>query len=172
MPKVITLYVRYVDKLCLIVGRFAMYLIFVLMGILLFSSVSRALFGVSHIWVVEMAQFTMAAYYILGGGYSMLQDAHVRVDVFYGRLIPKRRAFVDTITAFCLIFYLILLIYGGISSTEYALKYGQKNYSSWGPPLAPIKIIMTSGIFLMLLQAISMFFKDVARVRGKAIDEL
>ena len=169
MPAAIRLYVRYVDMLCRLVGRFAMYLLFVMMGILLFSVISRTAFDRPHIWVVEMTQFTMAAYYLLGGGYSMLQDAHVRVDVFYGRWTPKRRAFADSITAFCLVFYLVFLLYGGYSSTEYALQYGQKNYSAWAPPLAPIKIIMSFGIFLMLMQALSMFFKDLARACGKEI---
>ncbi len=165
MPRAVIAYVRYVDAVSRVVGRFAMYLVFVMMGVLLYSSLSRT-FHVSPIWIVEMAQFTMAAYYLLGGGYSMLLDSHVRVDIFYGRWSPRQRGFADTITAFCLIFYLIFLLIGGLSSTEYALEYGQKNYSSWAPPLAPIKIIMTFGILLMLLQAVSMLFKDVARARG------
>ncbi|MGI9301773.1 MAG: TRAP transporter small permease subunit [Gammaproteobacteria bacterium] len=170
MPNAVKNYVRYVDALSRSVGRFAMYLIFAMLGILLFSSISRAA-NVPQLWVVEMAQFTMAAYYLLGGGYSMLLDSHVRVDIFYGRWSIKKRAFTDSITAFCLIFYLIFLLVGGISSTQYALEYGQKNYSAWGPPLAPIKIIMTIGIVLMLLQATSMFFKDLARARGEPLDE-
>lgn len=91
------------------------------------------------------------------------------MDIFYGRWSLKRRAFTDSITAFCLVFYLVFLLVGGISSTQYAIEYGQKNYSSWAPPLTPIKIIMTVGILLMLLQAISMFFKDLARARGEPI---
>jgi len=170
LPRAIQAYVKYVDLVSHVVGRFAMYLIFAMMGILLFSVVSRSAFNVPHIWVVEMAQFTMAAYYLLGGGYSMLLNSHVRVDIFYGRWSLKRRAFTDSITAFCLVFYLVFLLVGGLSSTEYALEYGQKNYSTWGPPLAPIKIIMCFGILLMLLQAISMFFKDLARARGMPID--
>lgn len=169
MPKAIKAYVRYVDLVNRTVGRVTMYLIFVMMGILLFSTISRTIFDVPHIWVIEMAQFTMAAYYLLGGGYSMQLDAHVRMDVLYDRWSPKRRAFTDSITAFSLVFYLVFLLYGGISSTEYALQYGQKNYSSWAPDMAPIKIIMTTGIFLMLLQAIAMFFRDLATVRGKSL---
>ena len=169
MPNAIKIYVRYVDALSRVAGKFAMYLIFAMMGILLFASISRAGFNTPHIWVVEMAQFTMAAYYLLGGGYSMLLDAHVRVDLFYGRWPLKKRAFTDSITAFCLIFYLIFLLVGGLSSTQYALEYGQKNYSTWGPPLAPIKIIMAFGILVMLLQAIAMLFKDWATYKGKAI---
>jgi TRAP-type mannitol/chloroaromatic compound transport system permease small subunit len=169
LPQAVKLYVRYVDAVSRVVGKFAMYLIFVMMGILLFSSISRAGFNTPYIWAVEMAQFTMAAYYLLGGGYSMLIDSHVRVDIFYNRWPVKKRAFADSITAFCLIFYLIFLLVGGLSSTHYALEYGQKNYSSWAPPLAPIKIIMSFGILLMLLQAISMFFKDLATATGKDI---
>ena len=170
MPKIIRLYVKYVDAINNTVGRITMYLIFVMMGILIFSAVSRSVFNVPHIWVMEMAQFTMAAYYLLGGGYTLQNNAHVRMDLLYERWPLKKRAFADSITAFFLIFYLGVLFYGGWSSTEYALQYGQKNYSSWGPPMAPIKIIMTTGIFLMLLQAFAILFRDIATASGKSIE--
>ena len=146
-----------------------MYFIFVMMGILLFSSTSRTFFGISHIWTVEMAQFVMTAYYLLGGGYSMQLDSHVRMDLLYSQWSPRGQALADALTSGFLIFFLIVLLVGGISSTEYAITYGQKNYSSWAPPLAPIKIIMTIGIALMLLQVIAVFFKDVAKARGEAL---
>lgn len=146
-----------------------MYLIFVMMGILLFSSISRSMFNTSYIWVVEMAQFTMAAYYILGGGYSMMLDSHVRMDLLYSRWPERRRAGTDAFTSLFLVFYLVVLLIGGVSSTIYALEYGQKNYSSWAPPLAPIKIIMCIGILIMLLQAVSTFLKDLAKARGEPL---
>lgn len=169
MPKAIITYVRYVDALNKIVGKFAMYLIFVMMGILLFAAISRTVFDTPHIWAVEMSQFTMAAYYMLGGGFSLFMGSHVRMDVLYGTWTPKRRATVDIFTVFCLIFYLVVLLAGGISSTMYSLEYGQKNYSAWAPPVAPIKCIMVTGIVLMLLQAFATLFKDIANVRGEKI---
>jgi TRAP-type mannitol/chloroaromatic compound transport system permease small subunit len=117
-----------------------------------------------------MAQFAMAAYYMLGGGYSMQLQSHVRMDLLYGRWSPRRKGFTDSITAFCLVFYLVLLLYGGFSSTEYALQYGETSYSSWSPYMWPIKIIMTFGIVLMLLQAIAVLFRDIAKARGMTID--
>jgi len=90
--------------------------------------------------------------------------------VLYSRWSPKKQAFTDSITAFFLVFYLLVLLYGGFSSTEYAITYNQKNYSAWAPPMWPIKVIMTLGIFLMLLQSIAIFFKDLARARGKEIE--
>lgn len=159
---------RYVEVVNRTVGRFAMYLIFIMMGVLLFSSISRGVFNVSHIWVVEVAQMTMAAYYILGGGYSMQLDSHVRMDLLYGRWSLRTRAIVDAITGCCLIFYLIFLLYGGVSSTQYAIEYGQKNYSAWAPPMAPIKVIMTFGITMMLLQVLVAFLKDLDKAKGES----
>ncbi|MGH6885177.1 MAG: TRAP transporter small permease subunit [Geminicoccales bacterium] len=170
MPGPIKVYVRSIDAVNRVVGRFVMYLIFAMMGVLLFSSGSRTLFGTSHIWVIETAQFLMTAYYLLGGGYSMQLDAHVRMDLVYARWSPRTRAAVDAITVGFLLFYLIVLLAGGISSTQYAIEYGQKNYSSWAPPLAPIKIVMVIGIALMLLQVIAVFFRDLAAARGETLE--
>ena len=165
MRRAIKAYVRWVDALSYGVGRLAMYLIFVMIGILLLSSIARTGFNTSFIWNVEMAQFVMTAYYLLGGGYSMQLDSHVRMDLLYSRWSPKRRAAVDAVTVVFLIFYLVVLLIGGVSSTQYALQYGQTNYSSWAPPLAPIKIVMCIGITIMLLQAVATFFKDLERAR-------
>ena len=170
MPEAVRLYVRYVNGVNRVVGRFAMYMIFAMIGLLLFSSISKTFF-LPTIWTLEMAQFSMAAYYLLGGAYSMQLGAHVRMDLLYGRWSPKGKAFADSITAFCLVFYLVMLLYGAFSSTEYALQYGEESYSSWAPYMAPIKIIMTFGVVLMLLQAIAIFFTDLATVRGINIDD-
>jgi TRAP-type mannitol/chloroaromatic compound transport system permease small subunit len=152
-----------------VVGKFAMYLVFFMIGILLYEPVARNLFGKSSIWSVEMAQFTMAAYYLLGGGFSMMLKGHVRMDLLYGRWSDKKKARVDAITGLFLIFYLVFLLYGACSSTEYAIRYGQKNRSAWAPYMAPIKIIMGTGILLMLLQTIATFFKDLAKARGEKL---
>ena len=169
MPKAVKAFVGYIDAANKALGKFSMYLVFAMMGILLFESISRTIFNRPHIWVVEMAQFVMAAYYLLGGGYSMLLEGHVRMDLLYGRWSARRQALSDVFTALLLIFYMVFLLTGGISSSKYALKYGQENYSAWGPPLAPIKLIMTFGILMMLLQIIATFFKDLAKARGKEL---
>ncbi len=169
MPKAVKIFVRYVEAVNKVVGKFSMYLVFGMIGILLFESISRTIFNKPHIWVVEMAQFTMAAYYLLGGGYSMILKGHVRMDLLYGRWSEKTRATVDLFTGLFLIFYLVLLLYGAYSSIEYAVMYGQRNRSAWAPLMAPIKIIMGTGVLLMLLQTIATWFKDLAKARGEKI---
>lgn len=168
MIKAICAYVRFVDGLNRFVGKVTMYLIFVMMGILFYSSVSKTFFTPA-LWTLEMAQFTMTAYYLLGGAYSMQMGSHVRMDLLYGRWTPRRQAWMDAFTVFFLLFYLGVLLYGGFSSTEYALRYGERSFSSWAPPMAPIKIIMTFAVFLMLLQAVSTLFKNIAQAQGKTL---
>ena len=168
MPKAVTIYVRYVDKANRFVGIFAMYLIFAMIGILFYSTISKSFFNPS-LWTLEMAQFTMVAYYLLGGGYSMQTHSHVRMDLLYDRWSDKTKAAVDAVTICFMIFYLCLLLYGGFSSTHYALQYGEQSYSVWAPKMAPIKIVMCVGIFLMLLQALATFFKNLASARGEPL---
>ena len=169
MPKAVVKFVRTVDAVNRVVGTFSMYLVFMMIAILLYEPIARNLFGKSSIWAVEMAQFTMAAYYLLGGGFSMMLKGHVRMDLLYGRWSEKKKATYDVFTDLFLIFYLVFLLYGAYSSIEYAVMYGQRNRSAWAPYMAPIKIIMGTGVLLMLLQAIATFFKDLAKARGKEI---
>ncbi len=168
MPDVLKTYVRVVDRFNRGVGRVTMYLIFVMMGILLWSSMSKAFF-LPSLWTLEMAQFVMSAYFLLGGAYSLQLDSHVRMDLAYGRWSPRTKAIVDVVTIFMLFTYLFFLLYGGISSTNYAIQYSETSYSSWSPYMAPIKIVMVIGIFLTLLQATSIFIKDLAVALGRPL---
>jgi len=85
MPKAVKVFVHSVEAVNRVVGKFCMYLVFLMIGILLYEPIARNLFDQSCIWAVEMAQFTMAAYYLLGGGYSMILKGHVRMDLLYER---------------------------------------------------------------------------------------
>ena len=165
MPYVLKRYVLVVEAAGRRVGRAAMYLIFALMAILLYSSFSKA-FLLPAQWTLEMAQFTMVAYYILGGPYSMQHGEHVRMDLLYSTWSPRTKALVDIVTVLFLLFYLGVLLYGGINSTTYALEVGERSYSAWAPYMAPIKIVMCVGVVLMILQATAVMLRDFARVRG------
>ena len=169
MPKAVKIFVRSVDAVNKVVGKATMYLVFVMIGLLLYEPISRTIFDKPLIWSMEMSQFTMAAYWLLGGGYSMMLKGHVRMDLLYGRWSKKKKARVDAITDLFLIFYMVFLLIGAYSSIEYAVMYGQRNRTAWAPYMAPIKIIMGIGVLLMMLQAISTLFKDLATARGEKI---
>ncbi len=182
-------YIDAVDAVNFRVGRVMMYGIFVLMAILLWSSVSKTFF-VPSLWTLEMAQFVMVAYYILGGPYSIQLGSNVRMDLLYGEWSLHKKAWFDLITVLFLIFYLCVLLYGAVSSTAYSLGYWgtepfsffgglltgaedigrmERSPTAWRPYLWPVKSIMILGMFLMLLQCISELLKDVLRIKGEAI---
>lgn len=167
--RAIARYVRAINATNHAVGHVAMYLLFVMMGILTYAVISNVILKSPAIWVMEMAQFSMAAYYLLGGGYTLKEGAHVRMDVFYERWGPRTKAVVDSFTGVALLFYLGILVWGGIESTQYALEYSQKNFTAWGPPLAPIKIIMSVGMGLMLLQGVALVLQDLVKACGKEL---
>ena len=169
MSKFFSSYVYFVDMVCEKVGRFVMYWVFFMMFLLILSFITRNIINYPLMWIIEMAQFTMTAYYLLGGGYSMITDDHVRMDLFYGKLSTRGKAKMDIFTSIFLIIFLAVLLYGSISSLLYTLEYRQKLFTAWAPYVWPIKTLMLSGILLMLLQAFSMLIKDFAKVMDKKI---
>jgi TRAP-type mannitol/chloroaromatic compound transport system permease small subunit len=182
-------YISTIDAINYRLGRIVMYGIFLLMGILLWSSISKT-FLLPSLWTLEMAQFVMVAYYILGGPYSIQLGSNVRMDLLYGEWSVRKKAWFDLITVLFLIFYLCVLIYGAVSSTAYSLGYWgtepfsflgglvtgaeevgrmERSSTAWRPYMWPIKSIMILGMTLMLLQCVSELFKDVLRIKGEKI---
>ena len=156
---------RVIDAINHRIGRFIMYGIFVMMAILLYSSISKTFF-VPSLWTLEVAQFAMVTYYILGGPYSIQLGSNVRMDLFYANWSIRKKAWFDCFTVLLLIFYLSVLIYGAVDSTTYSFQYNERSPTAWRPYLWPIKVIMLTGFVLMLLQAISELIKDIATLKG------
>ena len=183
MRKLLKAYVTAVEKFNRVVGRITMHMIFVMMAVLLWSSFNKVTTGMRapgfwpedwwwpvilpSWWPLEVSQFMMVAYFLLGGAYSMQLGDHVRMDLLYGMWSDRTKAAIDVLTVMFLMLYLVVLLYGGISSTQYALQYNEISPSLWRPQMAPIKIIMCIGIFLMLLQATATLIKDIARLKGE-----
>ncbi|WP_350333138.1 TRAP transporter small permease subunit [Coralliovum pocilloporae] len=189
MKAFLSRFVRTVDAVNYRTGRFVIYGIFLMIGILLWSSVSKTFFEPS-LWTLEIAQFAMVSYYMLGGPYAMQLGANVRMDLFYGEWSDTRKAQIDAFTVFFLMFYLGVLLHGGLTSLAYSLGHFkgdtysfflglitgyedvgrlERSPTAWRPYLWPIKLIMCAGVFMMLLQAISELIKDVAKIRGVSL---
>jgi len=195
MVSIVRAYVRFVDAMNRFIGRIAMLLIFAMMAVLMYSVISKNFFEPS-LMTLEIAQFMMVAYFLLGGPYSMQMGDHVRMDLLYGGWSDMTKAAVDSVMVIFLFIYLGVLLYGALGSTAYSLGFfGSNPFEFWGkfiggfltggpegasehlgflertptawrPYMWPIKSIMTIGIFLMLLQAIAVWFRDIAKLRG------
>ena len=199
LPEFAITYVKWVERLNYRVGRFAMYLLFAMMAILLWSTISKAISGEPfHLldspahWTLLSAQFAITAYYMLGGPYSLQLGSNVRMDLIYGSWSARTKAWADAITVLALLFFLGVLLYGGLGSLAYSLGYWgsdplafffglltgaeeigrlERAPGIWRAHLWPIKVIMCVGILLMILQVLAIFFRDVATIRGVDLDE-
>ena len=168
MPRLAIAYVRLIDRLCARIGRFAMYLLYVMMAILLWSSITKY-FEFPAIWTLELAQFTLVAYYMLGAPWTLQMDTNVRMDLLYMRYSPKGQALWDVFTVMALMFYLGVMFYGAVDSTIYSFEVGERNPSAWRPFMWPLKSIISFAFGLMLLQSISILIRDIAILRGEKI---
>lgn len=165
MPGWIITLVRVIEGFNYYVGRVALYLFFVLGGILLWSIIAKAFFR-PPLWTQEMSQFTLVAYFMLGGAYALQLGSNVRMDLLYQRWSPRRRALTDIVTVFAMITFLAVIIWGGLDSVIYALEVGERSRSVWRPYLAPVKIIIVTGAVMMLLQSVCFLIRDIAFLRG------
>jgi TRAP-type mannitol/chloroaromatic compound transport system permease small subunit len=169
MPHLIRTYVRIVDKVSDYVGYLAASLIFFMGATLIFDAVTRNVLHIPVHWAIELTQFTLAAYYFMGGPITLKNDSHVRMDLWYSNLSERGKAKLDLATIGCLIFYLGVMLVGSISSLQFAISTNEKRFSMWNPSVIPIKALLTICLVLMLLQAFALVFKHIATLRGERL---
>lgn len=169
MPRALANYVRYIGWFNTRVGKIMEYGIFVIIAIMLIEAVRRYFFNNPTVWSIELGKFVLGTYFIIGAGYILLCEGHVRMDALSSRWSAKRRTNFELATFFTVIVYLTVLLRGSIDSALFSLRLSQHSATPWGPPLSPIKVIIVIGVSLLLLQAIALFIRDLSIVKGKPI---
>ena len=83
------------------IGRLSLYLILAMALVQFGAVILRYLFGLNYIAMQESVTYMHGAVFLLAGGYALLTDDHVRVDIFYRGASPRRKALLDLIGAYC-----------------------------------------------------------------------
>jgi TRAP-type mannitol/chloroaromatic compound transport system permease small subunit len=108
------------------------------------------------------------AYCIIAGAYTHRYDGHVRMDVIYGTWSTRTKAVADTITSFLTLVFLGVFLWLSIKNSVESWRVLEYSGSAWGPPVYPLKTIISVGVFLLLLQAIANFIRYLATaIRGE-----
>lgn len=162
-------YVRTADRAADLVGWAAAGLIFVMAATLIFDAFTRNVIQTPVHWAIELTQFTLAAYYFMGGAMTLKNDDHVRMDLIFSSLSDRGRARVEVLTGVCMLAFLGVMLVGGVASLSYAIETNERRFSVWNPSVIPIKALMVACLVLMLTQALSIILKNLAILRGKAL---
>ena len=101
---------RRIDRFQDALGRALSWLMLVMVLTVFFDVVSRYLFARTFVFTQELEWYIFAVAYLMAGGYVMLWDEHVRVDILYSRMGPRTRAWVDFVLLFVFFFPSTLLV--------------------------------------------------------------
>lgn len=117
--------------------------------------------------LLELQWYLFSMVFFLGAPYALLHNEHVRVDVIYGRMSGRRRAWVNLLGALLfLIPFCIFLIWFSLSFVENSWAILEDSPDPGGLPRYPIKTMIPIGAGILAIQGISEAIKNAARLMG------
>ncbi len=132
---------------------------------IVFGVVRRYVFNAPTLWQGELTTYLCAATYMVGGAFVQLSGAHVRVDIFYRLWSPRLRAIIDLVTAPVFFLGLGLMFWVGAEWAGQGIKLGATSGSPWNPIIWPVRLLIPLGSFLLLLQGLATFIRDIGIAR-------
>jgi TRAP-type mannitol/chloroaromatic compound transport system permease small subunit len=103
MPHRLTAIADLIDRLIAAIGRAVIWLSLAVVLIQFTVVVLRYAFGIGSIWLSESIIYGHAAMFMLAAAWTLQQNGHVRVDVFYSEASPAARALVDLLGSLLLL---------------------------------------------------------------------
>jgi TRAP-type mannitol/chloroaromatic compound transport system permease small subunit len=160
----------YVDMINRTVGALVRWCALIMVLVQFTLVVLRYVYGVSYIYLNESVLYLHGALFMLGAGYTLLVDGHVRVDIFYAKLTERGRAAVDIMGHLCFLLpsMSFLLVYSW-PSVRRSWSILEGPISVGGIPASfLLKSLIPAFCILIMVQALSNLVRDVARFRGTA----
>ncbi len=164
-------YIHAVDTLSEWIGRILCWLMVPLVFVTAFEVFMRYVMKHPTIWAWDVNIQIFAAITFLGGGYALLTKGHVTVDVFTIKMNKKKRALLEIITSVVFFFGMGVLMIKGWQMFLMSWKVKENMPSIWAPPYYPMKFLVPLGCFLLILQGISEFLKNLDTILRKDNEE-
>lgn len=142
-------------------GRIGGWLLIPLSFIVLTDVILRYVFNMATIWVWDVGVQIQAAIVVLGGGYALLHNGHVSVDILISKLSTRKRALLDTIMYIFLVGGIAVLLWRLSISAQFALSIKEHWTSTWAPVIYPLKVLIVIGVGALLLQAIAGWIRHI-----------
>ena len=164
---------RAIDAVSRFFGRFIIWLVLAAALISAANAVARKAFNIGSNAFLEIQWYLFGAVFLLGAGYTLLQNAHVRIDVLAGKLSMRTRMYIDIggILVFLLpmCWFMIEFAWPVVVG---AYVSGEMSSNSGGLIRWPVYALVPLGFGLLGLQAISELIKRFAFLQGKGPNPL
>ena len=158
------------DRISDISGRITAWLTLTMVLSTTIIVVLRYVFDTGFIWMQESVTWMHAAVFMVGAAYTLLHEEHVRVDIFYRKIGPRRRALVDMLGV--LLFLLPLCGFLAWMAWDFAATSWSIHETSREPgglpyPMIPLlkSVVLVMPVFVAL-QGISLLLRSFARLRS------
>lgn len=153
MPKSVQILYDAVTALNRFMFRTASLLMFVIVPVMLFAVVSRYVFNSPSSWAMELATLVFGPYFLLAGPYLLHERGHVSLDLVQHAAGPGVRRFLEIVNFPIIIAFCVILLFYAVPFAQQAFEYGETSYSSWNPPIWPVKLFIPLALLLLGLQA-------------------
>lgn len=159
---------RWIDTMNEWIGHFVAWITLSLVVVVFGDVVMRYLFRMSFVVTQELEWHLFALIFLLGAGYTLLHDGHVRVDIIYQQLNPKAQAWVNLIgTVFFLLPGCAMVVITSWKFTYNAWAVLEGSPDPGGIPLRfLIKGAITAGFVLLFIQGLAMGFHSLLQLLG------
>jgi len=148
-------------------GKAVSWLSLVVMVLVTIEVIARYGFNRPTTWIWDVNVQLIAAVALFGGAYAFWQGAHVKVDVLSLRLSPRKRAVLDMISSSLFFICVGVLVWKGWEQGILSVKQGELMATILQPPLYPLKMAFPVAIFVLFLQGVAKFVRDLAIARGR-----
>lgn len=165
-------FVRVVDRASARLGRVVSWLVFAMVLLGAYNAAARYLgrfigVNLSSNLYLELQWYLFSLVFLLGGAYALRENAHVRVDVLYGRLGRRARAMIDCIGVLLLLApFCIFILWVSWPSVRNSWVVREGSPDPGGLPRYPLKAVILVAFALLLVQALSELLKNL-RLRGR-----
>ena len=158
----------FIDNINEQVGKIAAWSTSLLVWLICANVLMRYIFNTSFIWFGELETYFFAISFLLTGAYAFKHNSHVRVDLFYDKWSPKRKALVNLFGGILILIPWCTIAFWYCWEYAYkAFKVGEKSNQPGGlPALYILKFIIVFGFALLLLQAISNILKSIQTIKS------
>ncbi|PKR55963.1 TRAP transporter permease DctQ [Thalassospira marina] len=154
MPLLVKTLYDMVTALNRLVFRGASLLMFIIVPVMLFAVVSRYIFNAPSSWAMELATLVFGPYFLLAGPYLLHEHGHVNLDLVQHAVSPNVRRVLEIVNYPVIIAFCVILLFYAVPFAEQAWQYGETSYSSWNPPIWPVKFFIPLALVLLGLQAL------------------